>query len=79
MVTDNPGTWALECEVNDHLNAGLKATYKVSHCNEHEKPMPSGMKRKFFIGIIETDWDYAESNHDLIGGGKLDDAARFVF
>ncbi len=51
ILTENPGKLTLECEVNDILKTGLKGRYKVNHCNKYDKPMPSGMNRKFFIGI----------------------------
>ena len=72
MVTDNVGTWAVECEVNDHLNAGLKATYTVNQCDAPKHPTYNGVTRTFFVGIVETDWDYAENNRSLIHGYDLD-------
>ncbi|MEN9579138.1 MAG: hypothetical protein RJA70_2147 [Pseudomonadota bacterium] len=30
MITDNPGTWLYHCHVNDHILAGMLATYKVT-------------------------------------------------
>ena len=30
MVTDNPGTWFFHCHVNDHISAGMLATYTVN-------------------------------------------------
>jgi manganese oxidase len=30
MVPDNPGTWLFHCHVNDHILAGMQATYTVT-------------------------------------------------
>jgi hephaestin len=30
MVPDNPGTWLFHCHVNDHLDAGMIATFTVN-------------------------------------------------
>src|SRR5260370_296404 len=30
MVVDDPGTWLYHCHVNDHILAGMMATYKVT-------------------------------------------------
>eukprot|EP00794_Sanderia_malayensis_P014202 gene14202-15684_t len=74
MVTDNVGSWALECEVNDHLNAGLKTTYEVKQCSEKRDQLAlNGAKRTFYVGIVEIEWDYAENNLNMIHGGKLDE------
>jgi manganese oxidase len=29
MVSDNPGLWMMHCHVDDHLLAGMTATYRV--------------------------------------------------
>ena len=31
MMPDNPGTWLFHCHVNDHVEAGMIATYSVSN------------------------------------------------
>jgi manganese oxidase len=36
MVADNPGTWLFHCQVSDHMEAGMMATYTVyapQHCS----------------------------------------------
>jgi manganese oxidase len=30
MVPDNPGTWLFHCHVNDHLDGGMFALFKVT-------------------------------------------------
>jgi FtsP/CotA-like multicopper oxidase with cupredoxin domain len=29
MVPDNPGTWMFHCHIDDHMEAGMAAFYKV--------------------------------------------------
>lgn len=29
MVPENPGTWMLHCHIDDHMEAGTSALYKV--------------------------------------------------
>jgi FtsP/CotA-like multicopper oxidase with cupredoxin domain len=29
MVPDNPGIWLYHCHVNDHIDAGMIATFEV--------------------------------------------------
>ena len=29
MVPDDPGTWLFHCHVNDHINAGMLARYRI--------------------------------------------------
>ncbi|KAM8875479.1 ceruloplasmin [Spinachia spinachia] len=60
MEADNPGHWLLTCTVNDHLMAGMQATFEIKKCfpNVH-KPRPHGELRPFFIAAEEEVWDYA--------------------
>ncbi|XP_071342581.1 ceruloplasmin isoform X2 [Trachinotus anak] len=60
MVADNPGHWLLTCTVNDHLMAGMQATFEIKKCfpNVH-KARPHGELRTFFIAAEEEVWDYA--------------------
>ncbi|XP_070688213.1 ceruloplasmin [Pempheris klunzingeri] len=62
MVADNPGNWLLTCTVNDHLMAGMQATFEIKKCfpNVH-KPRPHGELRQIFIAAEEEVWDYAPS------------------
>ena len=75
MVAKNVGRWALECKVNDHYMAGMKALYDVKACESNRvKTMTvTGAIRTFFIGIIETEWNYADSDKNLLTGDKLDE------
>ena len=31
MLCDNPGNWFFHCHINDHIAAGMKTIYTVSH------------------------------------------------
>ena len=79
MVANNVGKWALECKVNDHYMAGMKALYDVASCGSNKTAAAeTGVERKFFIGIIETDWNYADSNKNILTGDVLDNTDRSV-
>ena len=74
MMTDNIGKWALVCKVNDHYMAGMKVFYEVLPCGKFENSLPKAAAiRKYYIGAMEIEWDYAENRHNLIKGGRLDD------
>ncbi len=77
MVPENVGTWGLVCRVNDHFSAGMKATYSVKSCNASNNQPSSNVKRTFYIGIVEIEWDYAESNRSLTHGYDLDSHERY--
>lgn len=78
MNPNNEGTWGLVCRVNDHFNAGMKVTYTVNSCGSSASDKTSGTKRKFYIGIIEREWDYAETNKSLVHGFELDKNSRLT-
>ena len=75
MVANNAGRWALECKVNDHYMAGMKALYNVRACGSSgaKAKTVTGVIRTFFIGIIETEWNYADSDKNMLTGDKLDE------
>ena len=72
----NEGTWGLVCRVNDHYNAGMKVTYSVDKCGSSKDEKTAGKKRKFYIGIVEREWDYAETNKSLLHGFDLNKDSR---
>ena len=78
MVAKNTGRWALECKVNDHYMAGMKALYDVKVCESNgPKAMTvTGAIRTIFIGIIETEWNYADSDKNVLTGEKLDESYK---
>ena len=74
MTAMNPGTWLLNCLVNDHYSAGMSALFNVTNCPG--KTVPSsrpldGKTRKYFIAAEELVWDYAPSGLDNFNGGNL--------
>jgi len=76
----NEGTWGLVCRVNDHYNAGMKVTYTVDNCGSSKDEKTTGKIRKFYIGIVEREWDYAETNKNLLNGLDLNnDSSAKVF
>ncbi|XP_067085759.1 ceruloplasmin [Osmerus mordax] len=72
MIADNPGTWILACQVNDHLQSGMQVLFEVKKCfpNVH-KPRPYGEVRQYFIAAEEELWDYAPSQNNLNSGHPL--------
>lgn len=70
MTPDNTGTWALLCDVNDHYQTGMRYTYKVNKCTSKDDAVKSVASkiRTYYIGIVETDWDYAPNNMQLTSG-----------
>ena len=78
MVPNSVGTWGLVCRVNDHFSAGMKAIYTVNQCSAANSTISSKVKRTFYIGIVEIEWDYAESNRSLTHGFKLDENEQYV-
>ena len=42
MVPDNAGTWLFHCHVNDHLEGGMTALYKVNPDDGSAAGGPSG-------------------------------------
>lgn len=74
MVSNNIGKWALECKVNDHYMAGMKAHYTVKQCGARKaNPSKTGVTRGHYVGIVEIEWNYAESEKNLLTGDILDE------
>uniref|UniRef100_A0A672QUV2 ferroxidase n=1 Tax=Sinocyclocheilus grahami TaxID=75366 RepID=A0A672QUV2_SINGR len=75
MVPATIGTWLLNCQVNDHLKAGMQALFKVSSCKDEMNSTVhlSGKIRKYFIAAEKIRWDYAPSGMDKLtnDGGRL--------
>jgi ceruloplasmin len=74
MTAMNPGTWLLNCLVNDHYSAGMSALFNVTNCAG--KPPPTskqldGQTLEYFIAAEEVIWDYAPSGWDRFNGGNL--------
>eukprot|EP00112_Aurelia_sp_Birch-Aquarium-sp1_P012138 Seg2551.1 transcript_id=Seg2551.1/GoldUCD/mRNA.D3Y31 product="Hephaestin-like protein" protein_id=Seg2551.1/GoldUCD/D3Y31 len=73
MMANNVGKWGLVCKVNDHYNAGMKETYEVKSCGKQVLLIRKhgGMTRTYYIGIIETDWNYAPNGKSMLQGFDL--------
>ena len=73
MTARNPGTWLLNCLVNDHYSAGMSAFFNVTNCpgkSVSDKAL-DGKKREYFIAAEEVIWDYAPTGLDNFNGGNL--------
>ncbi|XP_041038821.1 ceruloplasmin [Carcharodon carcharias] len=65
MVPKNPGTWLLSCQVNDHVEAGMQALFKVVDYEKKTKKATSkGHERRYYIAAEEVIWDYGPSGLD---------------
>lgn len=42
MLADNPGTWMFQCHVDDHLEAGMMATYRIQPAHPRSCPVQFG-------------------------------------
>ncbi|XP_067851102.1 ceruloplasmin [Heptranchias perlo] len=65
MVPKNKGTWLLSCQVNDHIEAGMQALFKVvDYGKEPKKITSSGRERRYYIAAEEVIWDYGPTGVD---------------
>ncbi|XP_031428174.1 ferroxidase HEPHL1 [Clupea harengus] len=67
MVPATTGTWLLNCQVNDHLQAGMQALFQVSSCGNRtdSEPPAEGRVRQYFIASEKVLWNYAPSGMDI--------------
>jgi manganese oxidase len=42
MLADNPGTWMFQCHVDEHLEAGMMATYRIRPAHPRSCPVQFG-------------------------------------
>src|SRR5262249_20240226 len=42
MLADNPGTWMFQCHVDEHLEAGMMATYRIRPAHPRACPVQFG-------------------------------------
>ena len=80
MEALNPGTWMLNCLVNDHYNAGMYALFNVTKCDGKDKPVPSvsgGKKRTYYIAANEIPWNYGPTGTNNMNGESLTLADRY--
>ena len=74
MKALNPGTWMLNCLVNDHYNAGMYTLFNVTKCegkSGHVPTVSGGKKRTYYIAANEMDWNYGPSGMNNIDGMSL--------
>lgn len=74
MKALNPGTWMLNCLVNDHYNAGMYALFNVTKCDGKIHPVPSvsgGKKRTYYIAANEIPWNYGPTGMNNMTGENL--------
>ncbi|KAG5284516.1 hypothetical protein AALO_G00027550 [Alosa alosa] len=78
MVPTTTGTWLLNCQVNDHLQAGMQALFQVSSCGNKansESPVV-GQVRRYFIAAEKVTWNYAPSGMDIPQNILLTESGR---
>ncbi|XP_032993749.1 hephaestin isoform X2 [Lacerta agilis] len=72
MIPRHIGKWLLDCEVHDHLQAGMEALYEVRNCSyQNSEPALKGKLRKYYIAAKEVQWNYGPSGLDLGTGESL--------
>ncbi|XP_015237597.1 PREDICTED: hephaestin-like protein 1 [Cyprinodon variegatus] len=75
MVPKVKGKWLLSCQVNDHLQAGMQAFYKVKACDSSSgAPILTGVVREFFVAAEKATWNYAPSEKNLFNNESLTEA-----
>ncbi|XP_065137982.1 hephaestin-like protein 1a isoform X2 [Paramisgurnus dabryanus] len=74
MIPRTEGKWMLNCQVNDHLEAGMQGFYEVMACGSTDSPAkPAGTERHFYIAAEEVYWDYAPSGMNYMENISLTD------
>lgn len=74
MTSMNPGTWMLNCLVNDHYNAGMYALFNVTKCDGktgHVPTVSGGKTRTYYIAANEVQWNYGPSGMNNMDGESL--------
>ncbi|CAL8364755.1 unnamed protein product [Lota lota] len=67
MVPLSLGRWPLNCQVNDHLIAGMQTFYTVKGCGDAgASPVRTGVVREYYVAAEEVTWDYGPSGLDQI-------------
>ncbi|KAI7800963.1 hephaestin-like protein 1a [Triplophysa rosa] len=84
MIPRTKGKWLLNCQVNDHVRAGMQGYYEVSSCGSPASPTEApghGNERHFYIAVEEKDWNYAPSGMNFMNNTSLtepnSDSAEF--
>lgn len=72
MIPRTKGKWLLNCQVNDHVRAGMQGFYEVSACGSPASPTEApGNKRHFYIAVEEEVWNYAPSGTNFMNNAPL--------
>ncbi|WAR20253.1 HPHL1-like protein [Mya arenaria] len=74
MIPDQLGRSRLRCGQLGLEREGMFAWYNVSSCGNRIKPSPlqgPGFTRRYYIGAIDVDWDYAPNKVHPITGESL--------
>lgn len=61
------GTYEMNCNVADHLNAGMRALYTVTG-TDNTVINESGVTREYFISADVVEWDYAPKQYVRLVG-----------
>ncbi|KAG8136027.1 hypothetical protein E2320_009008 [Naja naja] len=87
MVPKNDGEWLLSCQVNDHIEGGMQAIFKVKNC-EHPSASVKNQyhtnlitTRFYYIAAEEEEWNYAPSGSNEFTREplELDEDAKTFF
>nr|XP_020835450.1 ceruloplasmin-like [Phascolarctos cinereus] len=72
MVAKSVGEWLLSCQVNKHVDAGMKAYFKISDCEKRSNDNVNGTSVKhYYIAAEEVFWNYAPSGINYYTGKNL--------
>ncbi|XP_048361787.1 ceruloplasmin isoform X2 [Sphaerodactylus townsendi] len=81
MVPKNEGEWLLSCQVNDHIEGGMQAIFKVKNCQRNSaSPKETANIRHYYIAVEEIFWNYAPSGiHNFTGETLIHDGESEAF
>ncbi|NXF91879.1 CERU protein, partial [Eubucco bourcierii] len=72
MIPRSPGEWLLSCQVNDHIEGGMQALFKVRDCRKSLRDHNKSTKiREYFIAAEEIIWNYGPSAMNHFTGQEL--------
>ncbi|NXY47037.1 CERU protein, partial [Ceuthmochares aereus] len=72
MIPRSPGEWLLSCQVNDHIEGGMQALFKVEDCRKSTTdPSECTKIRQYFIAAEEIIWNYGPSATNRFTGEEL--------
>ncbi|XP_063059110.1 ferroxidase HEPHL1-like [Engraulis encrasicolus] len=80
MLATTAGRWLINCQVNDHLQAGMQALFQVRECGKDSsssfgRPVEARV-RQYFIAAENVLWDYAPSGMDIPDNVLLTEEGR---